>query len=120
MKYSIKKGVELAEMDPAMNSAIDRLADLWRVLFPEDKDGLTITSGCEGEPGDHIHHYMSLHYKDNTPTGQGRAIDLRTWDVGMKAVQDKFVAAAKATLGPDYDVVVEKDHIHVEYDPKGR
>jgi hypothetical protein len=25
----------------------------------------------------------------------------------------------KELLGPDYDVVIENDHIHIEYDPKG-
>jgi hypothetical protein len=118
MKYSLKKGVELAEMDPLMLAAIDKLADLWNAMFPEDKDGLTITAGCEGEAGDKVHHYMSLHYPENSPSGFGRAIDIRTWDVGMEHVKEKFLEAARILLGKDFDVVVESDHIHIELDPK--
>lgn len=28
------------------------------------------------------------------------------------------MAMFKYMLGPNYDVVLEKDHIHIEYDPK--
>ena len=48
----------------------------------------------------------SLHY-------QGKAFDLRTWHV-----IEEVAKQLRTYLGKDYDVIVEKDHIHVEYDPK--
>lgn len=47
----------------------------------------------------------------------GRALDLRRW-----GLRDPAAAAAELAgwLGPDYDVVLEVDHIHVEHDPPAR
>lgn len=55
-------------------------------------------------------HHMkgSLHYK-------GCAFDVRIW--WLVNPQDCTTDIRKA-LGPLFDVVLEKDHIHVEYDPK--
>ena len=64
-----------------------------------------ITAGTDGK-----HMEGSLHYK-------GRALDLRTFNVAGKELQVKV--ALQQALGKDYDVVIEKDHIHCEYDPKG-
>jgi hypothetical protein len=47
---------------------------------------------------------------------EGDAFDLRRWYIGGKVKE--FIAALKTSLGPDYDVVNEPTHIHVEYDPK--
>ncbi len=58
--------------------------------------------------GDHMP--TSLHYA-------GMALDLRTRGIGP-GQQAEIVAALKAALGASYDVVLEGDHIHVEYDPK--
>lgn len=65
---------------------------------------LVITSVNDGK-----HMVDSLHYK-------GRAMDIRTWYIQGRELQ--VVAELKRELGPDYDVVLEKDHIHIEYDPK--
>jgi len=48
----------------------------------------------------------------------GRAADLRTryFDDDTKR---QVAAELRAALPKGYDVVVEKHHIHVEYDPKG-
>lgn len=66
---------------------------------------LTITSAKDGKHKDGSRHY------------DGRAIDVRTWKIKGREVE--AAAKIKAKLGKDYDVVVEGDHIHVEYDPKG-
>ena len=63
-----------------------------------------ITAGTNGK-----HMEGSLHYK-------GLALDLRTFNVSGRELQIKV--ALQQALGKDYDVVIEKDHIHVEYDPK--
>lgn len=41
----------------------------------------------------------------------GRALDIRVWDL-LNVVRDRI----RAQLPPWYDVVIEKDHIHVEAD----
>lgn len=59
------------------------------------------TSGNDGK-----HKPNSEHYKD-------RALDIRFWDV-LQFVADRI----KAHLPPYYDVVVEKDHFHIEADSR--
>jgi len=59
----------------------------------------TITSGNDGQHGPGSYHY------------QDRALDLRFWDV-----LEVFKQKLKAKLLPFYDVVVEKDHFHIEAD----
>lgn len=71
-------------------------------LFRERGESLTITSCTDG-----VHKERSLHYT-------GCAVDLRLPAVGKEAMVD----ALRSRLGVDYDVVLEKDHIHLEYDPK--
>lgn len=68
---------------------------------------LVITAGTDG------HHMVgSKHYI-------GDALDIRISN--LLPGQLKFVVDhLKSDLGKDYDVIVEVDHIHVEYDPKGK
>ena len=59
---------------------------------------------------DGTHSIASLHYV-------GAAFDMRTRH--MTSVQIERVATETRTrLGADYDVVVESNHIHVEWQPK--
>lgn len=66
---------------------------------------ITITSVSDG-----THKPNSLHYK-------GRAADLRTRDL---APSDRalFANVLRDALGAEWDVVVEDDHVHMEWDPK--
>ncbi len=71
--------------------------------------GPTVTYGTEG-----IHSPGSLHYK-------GFAIDIRTYNLPggcQGSVVKKIVQELKIKLGYNYDVILETDHIHIEYDPK--
>lgn len=45
----------------------------------------------------------------------GYAADIRTRGIAQKA---QFASDVKNRLSNDYDVVLEKDHLHVEYDPE--
>lgn len=69
------------------------------------KDGvdLVVTSAVNGK-----HSNASLHYA-------GAAFDLRIWDI-----EDVYATAGKIreALTPEFDVVVEKSHIHIEFQPK--
>lgn len=67
---------------------------------------LVITSCLDG-----THMPLSLHYK-------GLAFDARSHDLAPQ-FQTHARDEMKKRLGPDYDVVLEKDHFHIEYDPKG-
>jgi len=57
---------------------------------------------------DGVHQAGSLHYC-------GLAVDLRSRDF-RPGDADKAIARIKQCLGADYDVVLENDHIHVEFD----
>lgn len=75
-------------------------------VFEDRKLGLvTFTSVTDGK-----HSPGSKHYT-------GHAFDIRTRDI--PADQWQLVAGdIRERIGTEYDVVVEKDHIHVEFDPK--
>ena len=45
------------------------------------------------------------------------AIDVRTRDLAPADVQ-KILAQIKDCLGADFDVLLEADHIHIEFQPK--
>lgn len=59
---------------------------------------------------DGVHKAGSLHYR-------GLAVDLRIRDF-RPGDADKAITRIKQCLGADYDVVLENDHIHVEFDQK--
>ena len=65
---------------------------------------LVITSANDGKHGD-----KTLHHK-------GLALDLRTWTLGGR--EGEVAKALQEALGEAYDVVLEVDHIHLEFDPK--
>jgi len=68
---------------------------------------LVVTSLCDSR-----HSRTSLHYV-------GYAADLRIRDIPAGELQDVVCDLRKALTG-DYDVVLEADHIHLEYQPKRR
>lgn len=65
---------------------------------------LVITSASDG-----AHRLGSRHYT-------GEAIDIRTMYLDAHG-KDVLRAALASVLGVSFDVVVEADHIHIEYDP---
>lgn len=74
-------------------------------VYNKHKTEVVITSLMDG-----THKKNSKHYS-------GEAADLRIW--AFDPIQVKLVAEdLKKELGKDYDVVIEGDHIHIEYDPK--
>lgn len=67
---------------------------------------LVITSGTDGK-----HMIGSKHYN-------GEALDLRISNLTITQ-RDLVRTKLKQRLGVNYDIVLEKDHIHIEYDKKG-
>lgn len=99
----IKPGVDLRGLQPQMVLAYTIACG---VYAKHGSPGMcVITSASDGVHGPH-----SLHYK-------GMALDLRTRHL-IPAMLDKIIPDLKATLGDQYDVVLESDHVHLEYDPK--
>lgn len=66
-------------------------------------DDLVVTSICDGE-----HSRTSLHWS-------GCAADLRRWNIPDP---NSFVDWLREALTDEFDVVLEDDHIHMEFQPK--
>ena len=78
-----------------------------RATAPDTFDSAVwITSANDG-----THMKGSLHYKN-------RAFDVRTLNLINADTATSWVEDLKLVLGTDYDVILEHNHIHVEFDPK--
>lgn len=96
----LKEGVEMGDGTLFMGDAMARLFKFW----PHETADCVITSCRDGKHGEKSYHYS------------GRAFDLRTRDIPQKD-QAPIHAALKELMGKDYDVILEKDHIHIEPSP---
>jgi hypothetical protein len=94
----IKAGVDISRLKPPIRKKLPLIAQHYRRRCEE----LTVTSTYEGNHSEGSLHYAHL------------AVDTEMPLKGQKA----FVEDLAEELGPDYDVVLEKYHIHTEYDPK--
>ncbi len=100
MSLSLKIGVKLRGLTPEMLLAIVVVEGAYADLGYDT----IITSACDGR-----HSRGSLHYV-------GLAVDFRTRHIGSDRL--KVTGKIKDRLGLEYDVVLERDHIHVEYQPE--
>lgn len=107
---SVKPGVKFKDLQPQMVIACFVVYTIY-AKYGYDS---VITSG-----NDSSHSKNSLHY-------QGRALDFRTRHI-VDAKNNPDLAKCnllareiRDSLGPDFDVLFENDHIHVEFDPKGK
>ena len=96
----IKPGVRVLGIRPEMVLALGIIRDAYATH--NQLPAFVITSVVEG-----THKRASLHY-------MGCGVDLRRPPV--KA--EEIVADAKARLGDDFDVILEGNHIHAEFQPK--
>jgi hypothetical protein len=97
----LKAGVRITGMRPEILLA----AFAAERVYEEAGHDFTITACVDGK-----HMAGSLHYA-------GAAIDVRTRDLATADVQ-KLIARIKECLGADFDVLLEVDHIHIEFQPK--
>lgn len=97
----IKQGVDLRGVQPQLILAFVVAC----AVYARHKSECWITSASDGTHGP-----TSLHY-------QGLALDLRTRHVPPDALAPLHADLASA-LGEQFDVVLESDHLHVEFDPK--
>jgi len=94
----IKAGVDISRLRPEIRK---RLAGIAAIIWACDKQEIIITSTYEGTHGEGSLHYAHL------------AIDVRRDQATTYSFKE-----IKRVLGPDYDVVLKPNHIHIEYDPK--
>ena len=104
----LKPGVRLKCLRREIRRALNVIEEVYINIAGHES---IITSTDEG-----THSPGSLHYA-------GQAVDIalpgaHNMYVRSTASVNVVVKKLKEMLGKDYDVVLEKDHIHVEYDPK--
>jgi hypothetical protein len=99
---NLKQGVRVQGLRPEILLAAIVADGVYRDLDARDA---VITSCVDGSHSPGSKHYV------------GAAIDLRIWTL-EEAKHKTAVRMLKERLTDDYDVVLEHDHIHVEYDPK--
>lgn len=97
---SIKHGVKLQNLQPQTVWAMVIVANVLAGYNYE----FVMTSGSEG-----THMSGSLHYV-------GRAFDFRTRNF-LDGHRAQILADIRDALGPEFDVVAETDHAHIEWDP---
>ena len=99
---NIKQGVKLTGMRAELIMAIVIAQETARTYNQHYR--ITVTSVTDG-----THSKGSLHYV-------GQAADIRVADMPFEVM--KYVESLKLALSENYDVVYEKTHIHIEYQPK--
>ncbi len=97
----IKSGVSLAELQPQMAIAVLVVESVYQAMGTE----AVITSGSDGQ-----HMTGSLHYK-------GLALDFRISNLSVTSRAKLATSQITAALGEEFDVVLEADHLHIEFDP---
>jgi len=94
----IKAGVDISRLERNTRRGLGK-ADNQYELYGDE---MVVTSTYEGN-----HSAGSLHYAN------------QAFDSGLpKKNANEITNGIMNTLGADFDVVLEADHIHVEYDPK--
>jgi hypothetical protein len=101
MTLSMKTGASLRLVQP--QAAV--MAQIVEGCYAAINVPCVVTAGSDG-----IHMVGSLHYK-------GLAMDFRTSNVPEPS-RAELVLAIRAALGAEFDVVLETDHIHAEWQPK--
>lgn len=98
----IKPGVKLEGLRPEALLGAIVVDGVFRLRGSE----CIVTSVKDGK-----HMVGSLHAK-------GRAFDCRTRQFVNQAMLPVIRGECEEALGEEFDVVLEKDHMHVEWDPK--
>jgi len=94
----IKAGVDISRLNREIRRALRKASD----LLADYNHEIIVTETYGGNHG-----AGSLHYAND-------AFDMRDPDPCIS----KYLTVLKERLGPDFDVVDEHDHFHIEYDPK--
>lgn len=99
----IKPGVKIQGAIPQIVMAMSVASEACKLVLGRNYI-MTVTSVVDG-----IHKRQSAHYT-------GRAFDIRIRDMGGE--EARVGQNISAFLGPQFDVIVASNHIHIEWDPK--
>jgi hypothetical protein len=102
MPFKRKSNLVNLNLDPVFKEAAPIIKTAWTMYGAE----AVVTSGKDGK-----HSANSAHYR-------GQAIDLRIWNlagVDLVLFCQRLVVALVHNLGPYWYVVLESDHIHLEF-----
>lgn len=111
MMLKLKPGVDASTIQPELLLGLMVVAEVYRL----NGHDCVITSLKDG-----VHSPRSFHSRDNIC----RAVDIRTKFVPDELMAN-MIAEIKASLTPDYDVILEgsgtpNEHLHLEFDFKPR
>lgn len=104
MSLRIKHGVSINGIKPEMVMGINIAHGYFESMGIRE---MVVTSIVDGRHGS-----GSLHYV-------GYAADVRIWAIESDGLAE-FTEGLAEELGEEFDVVLEKDHIHIEFQPKRR
>lgn len=98
----LKSNVRLSDFS---SQALLAVMVSWSIYAQSGAEEFVLTS-----VNDSVHGKNSLH-------GSGDAFDCRIW-VLEEDVRQTVADEIGRSLGEDFDVILESDHIHIEYDPE--
>jgi len=105
----LKESVKISGIKPEMVFVMIIIDSVYHEIVNQE---CTITSVSDGK------HLNALH-------SVGYAIDLRSRDTDSNEqwsnrLKKRLAAKIRSRLTDEFDVVIESDHIHVEFDPRTR
>lgn len=104
LKFRLKdEYVQVKDLKPCIRKILQTIQNVCK-YYEGERYIFTITSG---------HEVWAKHMK-NSKHYKGEAIDIRTIDMRNKMI----VYRRLKEILKDYDVILEKTHIHIEYEPK--
>lgn len=97
--------VNILELEPIMFSALKTIEMCCKIANGDNYE-ITITSARDGSHMKNSRHYVGL------------AIDIRSRDMSNITVSAKWIDKFLNINSKCFDIVIENDHIHIEYDKK--
>lgn len=101
MTTALKPGVDVRGIQPEMVLGLQ----IAQAIYERHNFPFVVTSVVDGK-----HSANSLHYR-------GRAADLRIWGV-PEGKREALAAEIRYALGKQFDVVLESDHLHLEFEER--
>ena len=111
LEITVKGDLDVGSLSDEILESLDDIVAAFNEISPDTDIVITSTNepAIDPDTGEDRRSLDSRHYTND-------AIDLRTRD--MTADQATQICSSLASrLGDSYDVILESDHIHVEYDP---
>lgn len=103
----LKLGVDISRLNRECRRSLPRVEAIFARRVRRES---VITSTFEGKHSEGSLHYADDAYDIRRPSHPDMGFDL--------SVDSSIVEDLKEAFGSDFDIVLEPDHIHIEYDPK--